>query len=116
MKNQNKSKVNTLNPSMRENKRYLAYEIISKSKLKCSDKELINKINSLLGVFQSSDAGIIRVKYDAKIQKGVLRVNRKFVDHIRSCFVMIKELCSEKVLIRTLTVSGMVNKAKEKIE
>lgn len=111
-----KQKVNPLKPSMREKKRYMVYEIISNKPITQADKALINKIKDLLGVFSASKAGVLNVKYNPKSQKGVLRVDRKFVENIRSCFVMIKDLNNQEVLIRTLKVSGMVNKAKKEIE
>ena len=109
----NKHKVNPLKPSMREKKRYMAYEIMSKEPLaRDIDKVLINKIKALLGVFSASKAGVMSVKYNPDKQRGILRVDRKFVDNIRSCFVMIKNLNDKEVLIRTLRVSGMLNKVK----
>ena len=113
-KNKNTPKINRLKPANREKKRYIAYEIISEKALdNDGDNILISNIKGLLGVFLTADAGIIKIKYDSKKQRGVFKVNHKFVDYIRSCFVMIKELNNKKVLIRTLGVSGMVNKAKE---
>lgn len=101
---------------MRDKKRYMAYEIMSKKPIQMADKALIAKIKELLGVFMAGDAGVMNVKFNPKSQKGVLRVDRKFVDNIRSCFVMIKDLNNEKVLIRTIKVSGMIHKAKKEIE
>jgi RNase P/RNase MRP subunit POP5 len=99
---------------MREKKRYLAFEIITeKPFLGEGDKILMKRINELLGFFQSADAGIMRVKYDYKSQRGLLRIDRSFVDHVRACFVMIKHLNCQPVLLRTLRVSGMLNKAGE---
>jgi len=112
----NKQKVNPLKPSMREKKRYMVYEIISQKQIKYADKALIDKIKDLLGVFISGKASVMNVKYNPKNQKGVLRVDRKYVDNVRSCFVMIKDINNKKVLIRTIRVSGMLNKAKKVIE
>ncbi|HHE36466.1 MAG TPA: hypothetical protein ENL16_01475 [Candidatus Woesearchaeota archaeon] len=112
-KPKDKHKVNPLKPSMREKKRYVAYEIMSDKPVRGGDKALIRRINELLGVFSTSKAGVMSVKYNNARQRGVLRVDRKFVDHIRSCFVMIKHLNNEEVLIRTLRVSGMINKLKD---
>jgi RNase P/RNase MRP subunit POP5 len=105
-------KTNPLKPTMREDKRYVAFEIMSEKPLAYdADRVLIAKINSLLGVFESAAAGILRVKYNQKNQRGLLRIGRKYVDKLRVCFVMIKELSNQKVLVRTLRVSGMLNKA-----
>ncbi|KYK26342.1 hypothetical protein AYK26_05100 [Euryarchaeota archaeon SM23-78] len=115
-KSKNKQKVNPLKSSMREKKRYLAYEIISNQPLsRDADKALINQIKALLGVFSAGKAGIMSVTYNAVKQRGVLRVDRKFVDNIRSCFVMIKHINNQEVLVRTLRVSGMINKVKEEV-
>ncbi len=116
IKNKNKQKVNPLKPSMREKKRYMVYEIMSNQPVKGADKALITRIKELLGVFSASKAGVTSVKYNSTKQRGVLRVDRKFVDQIRSCFVMIKNLNNQEVLIRTLRVSGMLNKAKEEVK
>ena len=115
-KAKDKHKVNPLKPSMREKKRYMAYEIMSNKPVKEADKALIKRIRELLGVFSASKAGVMSVKYNDDKQRGILRVDRKFVDHIRSCFVMIKHLNNEEVLVRTLKVSGMIKKVKKEIE
>jgi ribonuclease P/MRP protein subunit POP5 len=105
-------KVNILKPSMREKKRYIAFEIASERPLGFdADKRLISKMNEMLGVFLAPSAGIMRVRYEPKSQRGLLRVERKFVDHVRSCFVMIKMIGDTRVSCRTLRVSGMLNQA-----
>ncbi|MFH0870686.1 MAG: Rpp14/Pop5 family protein [archaeon] len=112
----NKPKVNILRPCMREKKRYLAYELMSDKPLqRDADRQLIARINDLLGVFNTSKAGIMPVKYNPEKQRGLLKVERKFVDFVRACFVMIKSLNNQEVLIRTLYVSGMLNRAGEHI-
>ena len=106
------SKVNLLKPSMRDNQRYLTYEIISNEGLPRNITNLlIDKIQSLIGIFDFAKAGIIPVNYDSKIKKGIFKINRNFVDHARSCFVMINELDNTQLIIRTLNVSGMVKNA-----
>jgi len=116
-KSKNKHKINPLKPSMREKKRYIAYEIMSDKPLnRNADKVLVGKIKALLGVFSSGKAGVMSVKYNSDKQTGILRINRRFVDHIRSCFVMIKNLNDEEVLVRTIRVSGMLKKVKEEVE
>lgn len=115
--NKNKPKVNSLRPCMREKKRYLAFEVITDKPFQGeADRILIKKINEILGVFNSAKAGLMRVNYDQKSQRGLIRVDRSFVDHIRTCFVMIKHLNNQPVLLRTLKVSGMLNKAGECIK
>jgi RNase P/RNase MRP subunit POP5 len=107
-----KYKTNPLKPSMRERKRYIAFEIKSSHPLPFdADRQLIEKIRGLLGVFGSAKAGILKVKYNRQRQRGILRVGREYVDHTRACFVMVKELSGAKVAVHTVRVSGMIGKA-----
>ncbi len=115
--NKNKPKVNSLRPAMREKKRYLAFELISEKPFQGeADRILIKRINEILGVFNSAKAGLMRVKYEPNSQRGLIRVDRSFVDHVRTCFVMIKHLNNQPVLLRTIRVSGMLNKAGESLK
>lgn len=101
-------KIKALRPSLREKKRYIAYE------MNCDcHRELINKIETMLGVINSGAAGIQLVMYNAK--KGILRVNHTAVDQVRACFVMLAELKKQPVTIKTLLVTGMLHKAKAEI-
>ena len=111
-KHGSRPKVNPLRPAEREKKRYVAFEILSEKPLPPgADRQLVERLNSFLGVFEASKAGLLRVRYDPAGQRGLLRVDRKYVDALRSCFVMTKELLGLKVLVRTLSVSGMLNNA-----
>ena len=111
------NQVARLKPSMRDNERYLAYELISKSPLGWGiDKALIREVNALLGVFMAPKANIASIKYNAEKQRGILRIARKFVDCLRTCFAMIKNINNQEVQIRVLRVSGMVHKVKDKLE
>jgi RNase P/RNase MRP subunit POP5 len=60
-------------------------------------------------------AGVTSLKYNPEKQRGILRMDRRFVDHLRSCFAMIKNLNNQAVLVRTLRVSGMIGKVKGEI-
>jgi len=114
--------IKPLRPTSREKKRYLVYQIdFVKSEGKLNNKNmfdyqklLIKKIQELLGVFQTAGAGIIPVKISDEARKGILRVNNKYVDLVRSCFVMITNLEHEEVIVRTIGVSGILKKAQEK--
>ena len=109
-------KIKPLQPTLREKKRYIVYQIDSDSKLNMYDaqKDMLTQIHQLLGVFQSSKAGIMPIKFDDTSNKGILRVNHTAVDLIKSCFVMIKTIKKTPVCIHTIGVSGILKKAKEK--
>ncbi len=114
-------KIKPLRPTLREKKRYIVYQVFFSDKegteqlsMFDTQKLLLSKLNELLGVFQSSIAGIMPIKVDEKTKKGILKVNHKTVDLIRSCFVMIKSLGNEDIIIKTVGVSGILKKVQEK--
>jgi RNase P/RNase MRP subunit POP5 len=113
----NKTVVRRIKPSMRDKERYVAYEIASKEAFGWgADKALVKEVNVLLGVFMAPKANIASIKYNAEKQRGILRINRKFVDCLKTCFAMIKHINNQEVLVRTVKVSGMVGKVKKYIE
>ncbi len=109
-------KTKPLLPSLREKKRYLAYEIISENIL--SKKSVLTllrqKLVQTLGTFDSAGAGIMVLpsKYDYKGQKGVLKVNHRYLDKVKAGFCLINDIDGNKVIVRSLGASGMINKMK----
>lgn len=103
-------------PSLREKKRYLTFEILSKSKIKDFSQvsgAIWNDLLSFIGELGAAKAGIIIMqdKYNANNQKGIIRVNHKYVDKLRASLSLVKQIDGKEVIIRSLTVSGMLNKA-----
>ncbi|NQU99066.1 hypothetical protein HQ533_06425 [Candidatus Woesearchaeota archaeon] len=108
-------KLKPLLPTLKEKKRYLVYEVLSENNLKKDlSREIVKKVASLLGIFDSAKAGIQSVEYDSKKQKGVLRVTVKGVDKLKTSLALINLLNDEEVTIRTIGVSGILKKAKDK--
>jgi RNase P/RNase MRP subunit POP5 len=114
---QGQGQVPRLKPSQRDKERYIAYEMTSKEPLGFNaDKALIAEIGKLLGVFMAVKAKPRSMKYNPERQRGILRVERKFQEHTKACFSMIKHINNKEVTIRTLRVSGMIGKLKDKLE
>lgn len=108
----NMQKMKTLLPSLKEKKRYIAFEAITKNKLSGDSLKIITrKINSFLGVLESSEAGIMPIEF--KNNKGIIKVNNKYVDKVKSAFIFINEINNEKIILRSIAVSGMINKARK---
>lgn len=114
-----KQKLKPLLPSLREKKRYLVFEIISKNKIK--DFEMVSKTiieTSLryLGEFTTGQAGIIFLsdKWNPKLQRGVMRVNHKCVNKIKSVLTLIDNVGEEQVIVKSVGVSGILKKAEER--
>ena len=105
-------KIKPLLPSLREKKRYLVYEIISDKKidLKGVKDNIKRKVMVFMGELGYSKAGIMFLDKD-KENKGLIRVNSKYLDHLRTALILIKDLNNQNVLIKTIGVSGMLNKA-----
>jgi len=98
--------------SLREKKRYLAYKLISENKL---DPERIKQaINAgfieLFGQLGLSKINLVHIETEK--DKGIIRVNNKYVDYAKASMALIDKINDIKVLIRTVNVSGILKKAK----
>jgi len=108
--------IKALKPSQREKKRYIVYEV-SGSEIESMfviQKELVKKLNEMLGIYDSATAGIQALKYNQKNNRAIIRVNNKTVNKVKGCFVLINELNNKKIKIWSVGVSGSMKKAKEK--
>ena len=95
-----------------EKKRYVAYESLSEAKLNYMEiKELIiNSFKNLFGEIGLSKAGIMFVDY--KDNKGILKINNKYVDEVKASFSMIRKINKQDILVRSLRVSGTLKKVR----
>ena len=53
-------------------------------------------------------------KYNQKTQKGLIRVNNKYVDELKASLSLVSKINNKDVLVRTLGVSGILKKAENK--
>ena len=108
-------KIKTLSPTLREKKRYLVYEIISNKKFMFNDvKNSIDAGNiKFLGELGLAKAGIIHLEEAYNNNKGILRINNKYINEIKMSLSLIKSINNDKVIIKTLYLSGMLNKSKK---
>lgn len=101
-------KIKPLSPSLREKKRYIAFEIVSEKDL--SFKQVSETITSVIlkfsGITGLAEAGLIILKEKFNKNKCVLRISTKCVDKVRASFC----LTDKSMILRTLGVSGMLNK------
>ena len=86
-------------PSLKEKKRYIAFESINKF----NKKELDQTILRLIGEIDYAKAGYKLVI--TKDNKGIIQVTNKFLDKTKAALGLAK--------IKTLYVSGLINKAKK---
>lgn len=102
-----KKQLKALLPSLRESKRYLAFELISKTKIddfKAVKDEIKQSATSLFG-----EIGMAKVNMKF-VKDNVIMVNHKFVDHMRAALAVVKTIKGVPVILRSVKVSGMINK------
>ena len=77
-------------PSLKEKKRYVAFEVMSEKTLKFEfvTNEIVNEITNYIGKLGYEKMGLIFLK-DWSNNKGIARVNNKYVDHLKASFVLI---------------------------
>ena len=85
-----KKRLKPLLPALKEKKRYLAFHIISDEKISFNQAaiQINSKANEVLGILESAKAGIniLKETWNPKTQKGIIRVNNKYVHHLKSSF------------------------------
>ncbi len=93
---------------MKEKKRYILFEVRSKDPIKFEKvkSEITKSLKDFVGQIGLEKMGLIFLN-DWKNNKGILRVNNKFVDQLKACFVLM-----DKLMIRSLIVSGTLKKVR----
>ena len=106
-------------PTLKEKIRYLAFEVISDHKINdfnAISKEINDKSLLFLGQLGLAKAGIqiLPEKWSLKIQKGLIKVNNKYVNELKSSLTLIEKINNKKVIMKSIGVSGILNKAEKK--
>lgn len=106
-------------PSLKEKKRYVAFEIISKSRIRAFSKiteSIYTSARTFAGDLGLAAMGlqVLPEKY-SEDQKGILRVSSSHVDELKAALSLVDEIDGEEVIMRSLGVSGMLNKAEKYI-
>ncbi len=110
-----------LQSSLKEKKRYLVVEIISKGDKKFSFKEIKESLDKSfqenLGTFQLAKASvmILKEKFNQDKQRLIIKVSNKYVDQILASLALNKEVAGEEVILKSVCCSGTLKKASEKL-
>lgn len=109
-----RTKQKALLPSLKEKRRYLVYEVISEANFNYKDlkEAIINSFKDLFGLDGLSKAGLEFVEYNEN--KGVIRVSTKGLDMLKASFCFVRKINKDDVVLRSLGVSGMLNKSRNK--
>jgi len=97
-------------PTLKERNRYLVYEIKNNDKFTLEDvkQEMKRAMLQFLGEFECAKANIL-ILDDFKKNKGIIKVNNKYVDKVKVALMLIK-----KFVVETRGVSGTIKKARIK--
>ncbi len=100
-----------LMPTLRERKRYLAFEVLAKKE--CNWNAIKQAVRAALqryvGIDGAAKAGILFVKNNKN--KGVVRVAHTSLNAIRGVLVFITEIEKQRVIVKSIGASGMLHKA-----
>ena len=112
-------KAKPLLPTLRERKRYLAFEVLSDKPVAGADVQqaIIAEAHALIGDLGMAEAGVwfIDEKWDAAKQRGMLRVTDTHCDKLKAVLTLIDSIRNQEVLVRSLAASGMIGKAERRI-
>ncbi len=114
-----KGKLKAIPSSLRDKKRYIAFEILSKTKMENIDaikkaiEDSVKEYTGLLGVSQAN-LHVLSDKWNPERQRGIVRVNNKMVEHLKASFSLITSINGEKSAVHAVGVSGILKKAENK--
>ena len=114
-----KKKLKPLLPTLREKKRYLAFEVLSKAKIMDFDtvsNAILHTSAEFLGQLGVSKAGLLILsdKWDKNSQRGIIRVSHKHVDNLKAALTMMDKINDDDVIVKSVGVSGILNKAEKR--
>ena len=103
-----------LPPTLREKRRYLAFEVMSASKIRRDNfiSELQSASQSLLGDVGASQCNLWLINFDAT--RGILRCARDKTTLARAVLATIDKIERGNVSIRVLGISGTIKGVTEK--
>ncbi|MCD4759297.1 hypothetical protein K8R33_00230 [archaeon] len=98
-------------PILKEKKRYVVFEIVTEKYDKEKTQKLVESAClKFMGENGYSKAGIMVLKDSWKKNKGVIKVNTKYLDEVKMSLGLIKS----NSIVNVIGVSGTLNKAKQK--
>jgi len=103
-------------PTLKEKKRYLAFEIISKSKIKAFSevsKAIWASTLSFAGTRGAAKMGINVIKYNQQKQRGLIRVSHKSLNELKASLTFIDNIEKQPVIVRSIGASGILAKAEK---
>ena len=109
---------NFLSPTLREKKRYLAFEVISSQKIPFQDlsNAMWHAILNYMGELGAAEAGawIMKNTWSDEKQVGMIRCSHTSVEKIRAALALLNRIGDAPVIVRVIGVSGTIKAAEKK--
>lgn len=106
----------SLLPSLREKRRYLVFELISKTAIrdfKVVAQHIMAGCLAFLGQLGMAKAGIriLPKAWKPELQRGIISVSHRYLDDLRAALLFIEHINGKEVIIRSVKASGTLKKA-----
>lgn len=114
----NYTRLNTLPPTLRENARYLVFEIVSKKEFDIS--EIVDAVwQASLALFGEIGASRFSLwipfnLYEREKKRGIVKCAHTSVEEVRAALAAVRHIGNEPVIIHVLGVTGTILSAKKK--
>ncbi len=107
-------RIKPLLPTLREKKRYIVFEVISKlpHSFEAVSRVIQGSILAFIGVKGAAQAGVIVLKdrFDYAKQQWILKVANIYINDLKASLALAKEIGGNKIIIRVKGVSGILKK------
>lgn len=102
-------------PSLKEQNRYVEFEVVSDQKVtyELVKEALERSFRAFLGTlyYARADPRIIKNKWDQNSQRGVFKVNSRYLDHAKASLMLVRKINNRNVCVKSVNTSGILNKA-----
>ncbi len=100
-------------PTLRENNRYIKFQIDAEKQLSVKEveKSLQEEFLTFLGALEVGKSSFKLISLDKN--KGIIKVNAKYLNKLRAMLTIINKINNEKVNLKSVKTSGLINKLKE---
>lgn len=107
-----------LSPTLRDRKRYIAFQVISEQKVLGSDvfSSIWHALLNFLGERGVAEANVWLSKpnYDDVKQIGIIKCSHMSVEQVRTALALVQRIGDTRSIINVLGVSGTIRAAKAK--
>ncbi|MBI2145870.1 hypothetical protein HYU22_00845 [Candidatus Woesearchaeota archaeon] len=102
-------------PSLRQNKRYVVFEVQSPETFSVQDlqQEVQRALHSFwgeLGVSRASPV-FIKERFNPATKRFIIKVNHKYVEELKAALTLSKTIKKAPILLRSIITSGTLKKA-----